>query len=397
MKQAYVLLPFLLGACTVYVSGPITGVNGSVDLSKATATPSQPEPSPTSKPSPTPDTAARFSGLVAFVHDADANGYGNLALAELNPDDQSIKTIREILDSSGNAIKGAEPVISPDGRKIAFVDYSPTAPLSAIRTIDADGNTQTIVSATNATGYNLDPTWSSSSQELAFVSDRDGNFNVYRIQVGEGNFPVRVTNTPVNERFPAWNPSALQDRTSVMVVSTQMNNVGDSNSGSNLASWNLFLLNIPDGRYLKQLTDLSDPRDFAFEPEWTMGGQVIAYTRYGPILDTSSDSQRYQRIYIQDVTKNSGSGVLLNRSETSTNVYESSPVWNKGADQVAYLKSFSSNKAAAQARLWRQTVNGISPSTDSPKQWIDFSNLFPALWFSETQRRPFAGRSFLRS
>ncbi|HEY9857689.1 MAG TPA: hypothetical protein V6D05_18225 [Stenomitos sp.] len=332
---------------------------------------------------------------IAHVQNADTNGYGDIVLVSTDDNGFQISNVRPLKNVNGAQVKGAEPTVSPDGRMIAYVDYSPTSPVSAIRTVDAGGRIQTVVSPSDNTGFNLDPSWSPGSQELAFVSDRGSQrFDVYRVSVGEGNTPTRVTNTAVNERFPAWNPSLASDRVSTMVVSAQMNSMGDSNSGSNVAAWNLYMLNIPDGRYLKQLTDLSDQRDYAFETQWRADGLAIAYTRNGPVMDPRSDSQRYQRIYVQDVTKNAGSGVLLNRSELSASIFECSPSWSQTGNQIAYLKTFSSNLQAAQAQVWRQTVNGLAPSSESPRQWTDFTSAIPALWYDGTMRTPNSGNSF---
>lgn len=331
---------------------------------------------------------------ITQVQNADQNGYGDIMLVSTDDNGFQVSNARPLKNVNGAAVKGAEPTVSPDGRMIAYVEYSPTTPVAAIRTIDAGGRVQTVVPPSDNTGFNLDPTWAPTSQELAFVSDRGGNFDIYRVQVGEGNTPTRVTNTAVSERFPAWNPSLQSDRVSTMVLSAQMNNLGDTNSGSNLAAWNLFLLNIPDGRYLKQLTSLSDARDYAFETQWRADGLAIAYTRNGPVMDSQSDSNRYQRVYVQDVTKNAGSGQILNRSEISLDICESSPTWSQTGNQIAYLKRFGSNLQASQAQVWRQTVNGLQPSAENPRQWTEFSNAVPALWFHETQRRPYAGSSF---
>lgn len=331
---------------------------------------------------------------IAHVQNADQNGYGDIMLVSTDDNGFQVSNARPLKNVNGAVVKGAQATVSPDGRMIAYVDYSPTSPVSALRTIDAGGRVQTVVNPSDNTGFNLDPTWSPSSQELAFVSDRGGNFDVYRVSVGEGNTPTQITKTAVNERFPAWNPSLQQDRVSTMVLSAQMNNLGDTNSANNNAAWNLFMLNIPDGRYLKLLTDLSDNRDFAFESQWRADGLAVAYTRHGPIMASQSDSNRYQRVYVQDVTKNAGSGMLLNRSETSMGIFESSPTWSQTGNQIAYLKTYSSNLTSAQAQVWRQTVNGLAPSAESPRQWTDFSSPIPAMWFQETQRRPFAGNSF---
>lgn len=331
---------------------------------------------------------------IAYVQDADANGSGTIMLMTVEEGPHATNS-RPLLDSAKRAVKGAQPVVSPDGKQIAYVDYSTSQPSSAIMTVDSSGRKQNIVPIGATTGFNLDPTWGPSARELAFASDRGGNFDLYRVYTtGEGNTPTQITKTAINERFPAWNPSTQQDRVSTMVVSSQMNSLGETNGGNSQAAWNLFMLKIDSGQYLKQLTTLSDPRDYAFETQWRNDGQAIAYTYYGPTMSQQQDSQRYQRVNIQDVTQSAGSGKILNRTETDPNVYESSPAWSQMGNQIAYLKSFQAPSNAALAQVWLQQLNGMVPSSDAPRQWTEFNAGVPAFWYHSTQRRPMTGISF---
>lgn len=144
------------------------------------------------------------------------------------------------------------------------------------------------------------------------------------------------------------------------------------------------------GQYLKQFTTLSDSRDYAFEARWRTDGQAIAFTQYSPVIGSV---QRYQRVYIQDVTKSAGSGALLNRTETDSGIYESCPSWNPSGTAIAYLKSYMAPSGSAIAQVWRQSIDGVIPSSDSPRQWVSFSAWVPAFQFSQTQRRPMIGAS----
>lgn len=330
---------------------------------------------------------------ISYVDQADSNGYGLLKLATTDDSGSQVTNAHSIKDSFGNAVKGAEPTISPDGKMIAFVDYSSNSPSSAIRTIDTGGKVQTIVPAGDTSGFNLDPSWAPSSHELVFASDRLGNFDIYRVPTTNENGSVQaITKTSYNERFPSWNPSFQQYRVSTLAVSAQVNGVNGTSDAN--SAWNLFLVDIQSGRYLTQLTDLVDRRDYAFEPRWRSDGQVLAYTRFGPVKDQLSDASRYQRIYIQDISLNQGSGKLLNLGEQSTSTYESNPVWNDMGNQIAYLKSFTPPNQAAQAQVMRQTVNGLNSTSEVPQPWKDFASPLSALWFQETQSRPMGGDSF---
>jgi hypothetical protein len=334
---------------------------------------------------------------ITYVQNADPNtGAGDIMLATTDDTGFQVTNQRQLKDSTGQPVRGAEPTVSPNGRMIAYVDYSQGSGNStALVVIDAGGLKHTVVNAVDAIN-NLDPAWAPSSAEIAFASDRNGrNFNLYRISVGnEGATTIQITNAAINQRYPAWNPSLQQDRVSTMVVSAQMNDMTGIGSYNPTAAWNLFLLNIPQGAYVKQLTNLSDQRDYAFEAQWRGDGQVIAYTHYGAVQAPQADSSRYQRVYLQDVTQNLGSGQILNPTETSPSVFESSPVWNQIGTQIAYLKSFNPPTGPGTAQVWRQQINGLVPASAPPIQWTDFSAGIPAIWYQSTQHRPEYGVSF---
>ncbi len=142
-----------------------------------------------------------------------------------------------------------QPTWSPDGQKIAFFCVSNER--IDICSINADGTgyqrilfpqkfpylkydlhwsprgNQLLFEANQPTGYNdlflvnvdgsdlrqltfhpaadAQPTWSPDGSEIAFVSMRDGNWEIYRIHA-DGTGLSRVTNTPGDEREPAWRP-----------------------------------------------------------------------------------------------------------------------------------------------------------------------------------------------
>ena len=69
----------------------------------------------------------------------------------------------------------AAPAWSPDGRKLAFVS-------------DRDGNSEVYVMNANGSGqrnltrnpaFDADPAWSPDGRKIAFVSNRDGSYGVY--------------------------------------------------------------------------------------------------------------------------------------------------------------------------------------------------------------------------
>jgi len=93
-------------------------------------------------------------------------------------------------------------VWSPDGSRIAFYDAQ------QLYLIDASGeNLLQLTHTTEAT--NTAPTWAPDSTRLAFASDRDGNQEIYAINV-DGSGLTNLTNHPAADSQPAWSPDGTQ-------------------------------------------------------------------------------------------------------------------------------------------------------------------------------------------
>ncbi|MCB0081550.1 MAG: PD40 domain-containing protein, partial [Caldilineaceae bacterium] len=103
---------------------------------------------------------------------------------------------RQITD---NPWMDTDPSWSPDGSKIAFVSNRDGD--NEIFTMDVNGaNVQQL---TNNTSVDSDPVWSHNGAHIAFVSDRDGNNEIY-VMNADGSNQHNVTNTPHQEYCPDW-------------------------------------------------------------------------------------------------------------------------------------------------------------------------------------------------
>ena len=94
--------------------------------------------------------------------------------------------------------------VSPDASKIAWYRDSPTD--SQVWVGDFDPLTQTVSNHQQLTteGSNFDPTWSTDGSQIAFVSLRDGDFEIY-VMYADGSGQTNITNTPgLNETQPSW-------------------------------------------------------------------------------------------------------------------------------------------------------------------------------------------------
>jgi TolB protein len=101
------------------------------------------------------------------------------------------------------------PAWSPDGRRIAFESYRDERPLGGRRwqrlmqVMNADGSEQRKLTRLSNSDGSF--SWSPDGRRIAFVSDRDGNDEVYVINV-DGSGLRNLTRNPARDAFPKWSP-----------------------------------------------------------------------------------------------------------------------------------------------------------------------------------------------
>ena len=103
----------------------------------------------------------------------------------------------------------AAPVISPDGRFVAYTVRQPNWTDNKYETQVWLTNTQSasLIQLTNSKGANFAPTWSPDGRWLGFVSDRDGTVQVYVISPLGGE-ARKITNSPTGVVQFGWSPNA---------------------------------------------------------------------------------------------------------------------------------------------------------------------------------------------
>ena len=85
--------------------------------------------------------------------------------------------------------------------KIAFV--SDRDGNREIYVMNADGSNQTRV--TNNPALDYAPSWSPDGTKIAFYSRRDGNREIY-VMSADGSGQTRLTNNAAEDRWPTWSP-----------------------------------------------------------------------------------------------------------------------------------------------------------------------------------------------
>jgi Tol biopolymer transport system component len=198
---------------------------------------------------------------------------------------------------------------SPDGTWIAFAARlrEENAEYEDIFITPADGGDMRRVT-TLAADHVEGVTWSPDSQQIAFASDLDGDYDIYVTSV-EGDDPRPLTSNAAEDRYPAWSP----DGKWIAFAS-------DRTGPGTLEVWRM----APNGSNLKQLTD---DQNSSFAPGWSPDGQSIVFV-----------SDRRVNIDLYIMTANGdGERALLVRDVAAN---ELDPAWSPDGRWIA----FSSNR-----------------------------------------------------
>ena len=91
------------------------------------------------------------------------------------------------------------PVFSPNSKQIAFMSTRDDNP--ELYVIDTDGSDQIRITSTDAPEYQF--SWSPDGKKLVFVSERDGNPEIY-VTDRKGETQTRLTHNTVRDDEPGW-------------------------------------------------------------------------------------------------------------------------------------------------------------------------------------------------
>jgi Tol biopolymer transport system component len=114
-----------------------------------------------------------------------------------------------------------------------------------------------VTNLTNSPGADRFPTWSPDGTRIAFHSERDGNFEIYVMDADGGNV-TRLTFHPARDQFPTWSPDGDQ----ILFTSTRDGN------------FELYVMDA-NGENQLRLTETPDVPEFG--PIWSPDAVWIAF------------------------------------------------------------------------------------------------------------------------
>jgi TolB protein len=186
-----------------------------------------------------------------------------------------------------------EPTWSPDGKHIAFVS-------------DQDGQREVYVmnidggewrNLTQNPAEDFSPVWSPDGTRIAFVSDRTRNYEIFVMDAYTGDAVRNVSLNRAEEWSPVWSPD-----------SNHLTFISDETG-----SYQVYLLTL-DNRRIRNLTrhNSSD-----FSPAWSPDGKHIAFV---------SNRSEMQRIYLLNIEcRVSAEDCIV--PVTATRAESSTPAW----------------------------------------------------------------------
>jgi Tol biopolymer transport system component len=215
---------------------------------------------PTPDNTPVPQATLLGGGLGQIAFASDRSGVPQIYMSSV--DGTNLVQITQL--ESG----ACQPAWSPDGLQLVFISpcrqrvdspresYSDTS----LFTINADGTG--LKQLTNVPGADFEPAWAPDGKRIAFTSIRDGNKQVYLLEL-DTQAVIRLTPLDVNieNSQPAWSPDGSQ-------LAYMAKRVG---------TYQVWLMSDTGQDYVQLVRSGQSLWDYA--PAWSADGKVIVFNQ----------------------------------------------------------------------------------------------------------------------
>ena len=194
-----------------------------------------------------------------------------------------------------------------------------------IYVMDADGGNPGRL--TNHRGVDSSPSWSPDGKRIAFVSDRDGHLNIrgrsnYEIYVmdADGGSQQNLTNDPNNDSSPSWSPDGKH-----IVFSSDRDNDRDHNI-------EIYMMDADGGNQQRLTNNLTEDQ----YPSWSPDGKRIAFSarREGHVENNFGITYE---IYVMDADGGNEQRLTENRNN------DWHPVWSPDGRHIVFYSDRDGN------------------------------------------------------
>ena len=224
---------------------------------------------------------------------------------------------------------GLSPTWSADGRRIASHFCFPQD-ICVIVPMNDDGSWQYFISEEDGSW----PSWSPDGSKIAFVSDRDGDFEIYSMDVDGGN-QTRLTNIPgFADSFPTWSP----DATKIAFVADRWGND------------EIYVMDADGSNQSRLTTNVAADA----LPAWSPDGQEIVF---------SSDRDGDHEIYVMS---GDGTGV---RQLTFNSTFDGNASWSLDGSKIM----FNSTRDSTGDEIYIMHADGTNVRRLTTNSFVDSS------------------------
>lgn len=233
------------------------------------------------------------------------------------------------------------PAWSPDGTRIAFVtDREGSYDIAILTSIGVEN----IVTVIEGEGRSQDrnPAWSPDGTRIAFNSNRDGNDEIY-VMNADGSEVTRLTNDSGSDIQPGWSP----DGSKIVFVSTRTGNP------------DVFILDLADLEAEPLNISLNPAIDN--EPAWSPDGSRIAYT---------SNRDNNEEIYVFTIGQEPDTA--LNISNNTSSDFE--PAWSPEGGRILFTSQRLGNNNIVMINADGSgevaNISGEDDTADEEANWL---------------------------